>query len=162
MLAALLGVQRGLETHVLDRVADGPKPAAVAALGATYHSGPAGDVAREVNADVVIECTGVGPVLMDVMENNAANGIVCLTGVSHSARTLNVNAEQFNRQIVLDNDVVFGTVNAARRHWEQAVVALRQADAGWLAGLITRQVPLDGHTDALAAQPDDIKVVITF
>ena len=39
LLAALLGRQRGLEVHVLDRVTDGPKPALVAALGATYHSG---------------------------------------------------------------------------------------------------------------------------
>jgi glucose 1-dehydrogenase len=162
MMAALLGVQRGLETHVLDRVADGPKPAAVAALGATYHSGPAADAAREVNADIVIECTGVGPVLMDVMENNAAAAVVCLTGVSHSERTLDVNAERLNRQIVLENDVVFGTVNAARRHYRAAVEALAAADAQWLEGLITRRVPLDGFADALAAQPDDIKVVLTF
>jgi threonine dehydrogenase-like Zn-dependent dehydrogenase len=162
MLAALLGVQRGMETHVLDRVADGPKPAAVAALGATYHSGAAADVAKAVNADIVLECTGVGSVLMDVMENNAANGIVCLTGVSHSARTLDVNAEQLNRRLVLDNDVVFGSVNASRRHYEAAVQALLAADPEWLARLITRRVPLAGFAEALAAQPDDIKVVLTF
>src|ERR1700722_10034704 len=39
LLAALLGVQRGFEVHVLDRVTGGPKPGLVAALGATYHSG---------------------------------------------------------------------------------------------------------------------------
>ena len=39
LLAALLGRQRGLEVHVVDRVTDGPKPALVAALGATYHAG---------------------------------------------------------------------------------------------------------------------------
>src|SRR3954471_15117113 len=37
LLAALLGVQRGLEVHVLDRVRGGPKPDLVADLGATYH-----------------------------------------------------------------------------------------------------------------------------
>ena len=40
MLAALLGVQRGYQVHVFDRVAAGPKPGLVAALGATYHYGP--------------------------------------------------------------------------------------------------------------------------
>src|SRR5438045_580770 len=40
LLAALMGVQRGLEVHVLDRVAGGPKPALVRALGAAYHTGP--------------------------------------------------------------------------------------------------------------------------
>jgi threonine dehydrogenase-like Zn-dependent dehydrogenase len=162
MMAALLGVQRNLETHVLDRVADGPKPAAVAALGATYHSGPASEVAKRLNPDIVIECTGVGPVLLEVLEHNAANGIVCLAGVSHSARTVGVNAERLNTQMVLENDVVFGTVNAARRHYRAAVDALAAADHDWLEGLITRRLPLEGFADALAAQPDDIKVVLTF
>ncbi len=39
LLAALLGVQRGLDVHVLDRVESGSKPELVRALGATYHSG---------------------------------------------------------------------------------------------------------------------------
>ena len=39
LLAALLGVQRGLDVHVLDRVTEGAKPQLVADLGATYHSG---------------------------------------------------------------------------------------------------------------------------
>jgi D-arabinose 1-dehydrogenase-like Zn-dependent alcohol dehydrogenase len=41
LLAALIGVQRGLDVHVLDRVETGPKPELVRALGATYHSGTA-------------------------------------------------------------------------------------------------------------------------
>ena len=46
MLAALLGVQRGYQMHVFDRMADGPKPYLVAALGATYHHGPIRDIGR--------------------------------------------------------------------------------------------------------------------
>jgi hypothetical protein len=38
LLAALLAVQRGLETHVLDVVTEGPKPRLVRDLGATYHA----------------------------------------------------------------------------------------------------------------------------
>ena len=34
LLAALMGAQRGLEVHVLDRASEGPKPEAVRALGA--------------------------------------------------------------------------------------------------------------------------------
>ncbi len=55
MLAALLGVQRGYQVHVLDRVTDGPKPALVTALGATYHHDPS--VGRDLRPDVVLECT---------------------------------------------------------------------------------------------------------
>jgi threonine dehydrogenase-like Zn-dependent dehydrogenase len=63
LLAALIGTQLGLEVHVLDRVTEGAKPQLVHDLGATYHAGSAADV--DVSPDVVIECTGVGPVIVD-------------------------------------------------------------------------------------------------
>lgn len=69
LLAALLGVQRGLEVHVLDQVTDGLKPDLVAALGATYHHGSVADAA--VEADVVIECTGVGQLLVGASGSTA-------------------------------------------------------------------------------------------
>jgi glucose 1-dehydrogenase len=62
--------------------------------------------------------------------------------------------------MVLRNVVLFGTVNAGKRHWEQAAVALAAADTSWLSALITRRVPLDRWTEALDRQPDDIKVVV--
>ena len=37
LLAAMLGAQRGLEVHVLDRATEGPKPQLVADLGGHYH-----------------------------------------------------------------------------------------------------------------------------
>src|SRR6478672_6102851 len=46
-LVSVLGVQRGLEVHVLDRVTEGAKPQLVADLGATYHSGSVKDVGFE-------------------------------------------------------------------------------------------------------------------
>jgi hypothetical protein len=51
-------------------------------------------------------------------------------------------------------------VNAGRRHWEQAAVALAAADRGWLTAMITRRVPLTCWTEALDREPDDIKVVV--
>ena len=39
LLAALLGKQRGLDVHVLDRADSGPKPELVRSLGASYHTG---------------------------------------------------------------------------------------------------------------------------
>jgi threonine dehydrogenase-like Zn-dependent dehydrogenase len=60
LLAALVGKQRGLEVHVLDRAESGPKPEIVRALGAIYHMGKATDIGFE--PDIVVECTGVGQV----------------------------------------------------------------------------------------------------
>ncbi len=67
-----------------------------------------------------------------------------------------------NRNIVLQNSVKFGSVNADRYHYELAANALAQADPGWLADVITRQVPLDQWEDAYARRPDDIEAVLTF
>jgi D-arabinose 1-dehydrogenase-like Zn-dependent alcohol dehydrogenase len=58
--------------------------------------------------------------------------------------------------------VLFGSVNANRRHYELAAQALAQADRGWLADLITRREPLTRWADAYARQPDDIKTILTF
>jgi threonine dehydrogenase-like Zn-dependent dehydrogenase len=160
LLAALLGVQRGMEVHVLDQVTDGLKPDLVAALGATYHHGSVKDAA--VAADVAIECTGVGQLVFDVMETTATDGIVCLTGVSSGGRTLPVDAGLLNREMVLGNDVVFGSVNANRRHYEMGAKALTEADKGWLDRLITRKVPLDSWQEAYQRQPGDVKTVLSL
>jgi D-arabinose 1-dehydrogenase-like Zn-dependent alcohol dehydrogenase len=74
--------------------------------------------------------------------------------------TERVNPGLLNRNMVLRNSVLFGSVNANRHHYEMGAAALAQADPGWLADLITRQVPLRHWADAYARQPDDIKTVL--
>lgn len=160
LLAALLGRQRGLDVHVLDRVTDGPKPGLVADLGAVYHHGSVEEACRET--DVAIECTGVGQLVFDVMEHLAPNGIVCLAGVSSGGRSIGVDAGALNRELVLCNDVIVGSVNANRRHYQQAAEALARADRDWLARLVTRRVPPDRFQEALERGPDDVKVTIEF
>ena len=158
----LLGVRRGLDVHVLDRVTDGPKPGLVTDLGATYHHEPADEVARRLQPDVVIEATGAGQVVFDVLAHNAAYGVVCLTGVSAAGRHIRVDAGAVNRDLVLENDVVVGSVNANLRHYRQAADALAAADLAWLDRMITRRVPLSAAADAFATHEDDVKVVITL
>jgi threonine dehydrogenase-like Zn-dependent dehydrogenase len=82
LLAALLGVQAGLEVHVLDRVTSGPKPDLVTDLGATYHHSSVTDATAAIRPDVVIEATGVGSVVFDAVASTGPFGITCLTGVS--------------------------------------------------------------------------------
>lgn len=158
LLAALLAVQRGFEVHVLDVVDHGPKPQLVRDLGATYHRS---DVAAAgVRADVIVECTGVGQVVVDALGESAPNGLVCLTGLSTGRRRIDLDVGAVNRELVLENDVVVGSVSANRRHYERAVAALSAADPSWLGRLITRHVTLQRWPDAFAQQPADVKVVI--
>jgi glucose 1-dehydrogenase len=61
---------------------------------------------------------------------------------------------------VLENDVVFGTVNANLDHYATAAQLLAEADRDWLRRLITRRVPLRRFKEAFRGEPDDVKVVI--
>jgi threonine dehydrogenase-like Zn-dependent dehydrogenase len=158
LLAALLGVQRGLEVHVIDQVTSGLKPDLVAAIGATYHTGKVEDACAA--PDIIIECTGVPALVFDAMDHVAPGGVVCLTGVSSVGRTLTIDAGLINRDMVLQNECVVGSVNANRRHYEAAADALAKADSAWLQRLITRKVPIEQFASALKREPDDVKVVI--
>jgi glucose 1-dehydrogenase len=161
LLAALLSVQRGYRTYVLDLVTEGRKPDMVRRLGATYlHRGELVEAAAE--ADIVIECTGHIQMLLEAGPQHARSRIICLTGVSATGAETIVDPGLLNRNMVLQNSVIFGSVNANRDHYVMAVGALAQADPGWLADLITRQVPLDQWADAYARQPDDIKTILVF
>ena len=160
MLAALIGVQAGLDVHVLDRVTEGAKPQLVHDLGATYHSGAVSDLGFE--PDVVIECTGVGAVIVDSMRKVGAGGVVCLTGVGSGGPGSGLSPADVARELVLQNNVIVGSVNANRRHFYRAAEALAAADRAWLAQLISRRVPPADIADALQRDPDDIKVVVDF
>jgi glucose 1-dehydrogenase len=161
LLAALMGAQRGLDVHVLDRSTEGAKPEAVHALGARYHTGEITEVSEQVTPDIVVECTGVAELVAGAMRHTAPGAIVCLTGVAAS-RNLSVDVGALNNELVLENDVVFGSVNANRRHFDQAVQSLRDADPDWLGRLVTRSVPLERWQEALEKGDDDIKVVVDF
>ncbi|HVT42618.1 MAG TPA: glucose 1-dehydrogenase [Acidimicrobiales bacterium] len=158
LLAALIGVQRGLDVHVLDQVTTGLKPDLVRDLGATYHTGSIAEAFP--HADVIIECTGVAALVFDAMSNVGNGGVVCLTGVSSGGHTIEADEGLLNRNMVLENVAVVGSVNANRRHYEAAADALAKADRSWLERVVTRRVPLAQWEQALARQPDDVKVVI--
>jgi threonine dehydrogenase-like Zn-dependent dehydrogenase len=162
LLAALLGSQRGLDVHVLDLVTDGPKPQLVKDLGATYHHATIDEVTKKVHPEIVIEATGVSKLVLAAMSETASYGIACLTGVSSGGRTVSTDIGELNRDIVLENDAIFGSVNANLRHYQQGAEALAKAELGWLERLVTRRVPLERFHEAFTPQRDDVKVVITL
>lgn len=160
LLAALLAVHRGFEVHVVDLVESGPKPELVKSLGASYHTGAIEDACP--HADITLECTGVGELVTRSMINSGPNGIVCLTGVSEAGREAMTDVGSLNRDLVLENGVVIGSVNANRDHYETAARELGRADPSWLERLITKRVSLDSWGEAYAKSETDVKTVIVF
>jgi len=160
LLAALIGVQHELEVHVLDRVTSGHKPDLVKSLGATYHSTNVANVGFE--PDIIIECTGVGQVIAESIQNVGSSGIVCLTGVGRGGVASGAAIADVAAAVVLRNNVVVGSVNANKRHWYKAGEALARADRKWLGRLITRREKPENFQQALDRKPDDIKVIVQF
>ena len=160
LLAALIAVQQGADTHVLDRATSGPKPALVRQLGASYHTGTVTGLG--LSPDIVVECTGVVQLVRQALEAASPGGIVCLTGVGSAAAPDAWPAAALATDIVLKNIAAFGSVNANRRHYFRAAKVLAAADPAWLEQLITRRVRPGDVGQALQRTPEDIKVVMDF
>ena len=82
--------------------------------------------------------------------------------MSSGDHVIDFDLGRLNRSMVLENTVLFGTVNANREHYVAAAEALARADRAWLGRVISRRVPLDRWHEAFVRQPDDVKVVIEF
>jgi threonine dehydrogenase-like Zn-dependent dehydrogenase len=130
----------------------------VADLGAQYHNEPVVDL--QIEPDVVIECTGVGKVGRDAALLAAPGAIIALAGFSNSERLVEVQMDAMTKALVLGNKVAFGTVSAARRHYDQAAEALAKANPNWLTRLITRRLAPVDWPSALDKCEKDIKVII--
>jgi threonine dehydrogenase-like Zn-dependent dehydrogenase len=122
--------------------------------------GLAGDIGR---LDIVIEATGFSPLAFEAMDMVGPNGIVCLSGVSGGSRQQEISVDHLNLEMVLQNKLVFGTVNANRRHFELGVRHLAEIEARWpglLSRLITRKVPMEEFARALRREPEDVKTIV--
>jgi threonine dehydrogenase-like Zn-dependent dehydrogenase len=111
---------------------------------------------------VAIECTGVPAVIRDTLAHAAPDGIVCLTGLGGARGKAAFDIASLNDEMVLENRVVFGSVNANLRHYRAAADALAAADRAWLDALLTRKVPLERWREAYEKRPHDVKTVLVF
>src|SRR5437868_651229 len=106
LMAALMGVQRGLEVHVLDRNDTGPKPRLIRELGGKHHVKHPG-----IEFDIVIECTGAPNVIAQAVAGSSPGGIVCLTGLGGKQHVASFDIATLNQSLVLENRLVLGPVN---------------------------------------------------
>ena len=151
LLAALIGVQRGLDVHVIDQVTDGRQARPGRATSAPRTT-PARIERRLSRPDIVIECTGVASLVL--RRHGRTSGPAawsCLTGVSSGGHTIDV--DEGNAQPV-DGPRERGGRRLGQRQpppLRGAAAALAKADRSWLERLVSRKVPLEQWQEALDA-----------
>lgn len=160
LLAALLGMHRNLDVHVLDRVRTGRKPELVRELGAHYHCDDPATTISRLLPDIIIEASGAPAVAVSAMESMVVGGIMCLVGFTPFKEYMNVDMGSLCRLAVVSNKVVFGVVNANLRHYRTAASDLAKADVNWLEKIITRRLPLARALDAFSPADEEVKVII--
>src|SRR5262245_29609606 len=168
LLGAMVFQAQGIETHVFSREdEDGPRADLVRACGANYVSAsrtPLDRLSERIGKiDVVFEAVGVPEVAFGALATLAANGVLILSGAPAERGPVSADLSRWMRDMVLKNQVIFGTVNASRSNYEDAIRRLEQfmvlfPDA--VLSLLNR-VPIDQAPDVLA-HGRGIKDVVRF
>lgn len=170
MLGAMALAAADFDTYVYSReVAPNPKADLVESIGAHYVSAASDSIdqlrERVGNIDVVYEASGASMVSFEMMKVLGTNGIFVFTGVPGRKAPIEVDTDLIMRNLVLKNQVVFGTVNAGRETFEAAIDDLGLFMKRWPASvraLLTGRYPLDAYRDLLLGAPSGIKNVIAL
>jgi threonine dehydrogenase-like Zn-dependent dehydrogenase len=169
MLAALLLRQRGMEVTILDQRPQGsPKAQLAGAAGIQYvddHNTPVEKMSPPGGYHWIIEATGYSPLLFRAANLLSRNGVLVLTGVTSGHHTLTVDSDHVNSTLVLENQTIVGSVNAARHHYLAAAADLMDWADRWpglTQQLITAKYPLDQFAQAYQKSADGIKSVVVI
>jgi threonine dehydrogenase-like Zn-dependent dehydrogenase len=143
------------------------KSAVLESIGAKYLSAETHsleNLAEMVgNVDLVYEATGASRLAFDMMKHLGTNGIFIFTGVPGRKRPVEVDTDLMMRNLVLKNQVVFGTVNAGRNAFEASIRDIGVFSKRWpeaMKSMITGRFPMEDHRELLLGKSMGIKNVI--
>jgi len=170
LLGALALRVRGFETWVYSRDRrDSVKGRWVESVGARYLSSedaPVTALAEAVgNIDLLYEATGAAGISFQAMEALGVNGVFIFTGVPGRKAPIEIDADLIMRNLVLKNQLVFGTVNAGADAFAAAAADLATFHARWpeqLRALITGRYRPEGFEELLLGPSAGIKRVLSF
>ena len=168
LLGAMALVTAGFETCVYAREpVPNPKSALVEMIGAQYRSAQThslDELATEIgNIDLVYEATGASRLAFDMMRYLGTNGIFIFTGVPGRKGPVEIDTDLMMRNLVLKNQVIFGTVNAGRDTFETAIRDLQTFSSAWpepVKSLITGRFAMTDYRELLLEKSTGIKNVI--
>lgn len=171
LLAAMVLRLRGAKVLGMDVVdPESLRPKILEGLGGKYIQG-SGKNMRDLEKthgqmDFIIEAAGIPKLDFELIDFLGINGIYVLTGVPGDEHALNVDAGRLMKQLVLKNQIMFGSVNAGKAHFEQAVKDLEEARVKWpgiIEKMITSKTKYTEFDEVLThRKADEIKAVIEW
>jgi threonine dehydrogenase-like Zn-dependent dehydrogenase len=171
LLAAMVLQLRGGEVYGLDVVdAASARPTWLSGIGGHYVDGrqvPADQVEKKIGAmDLILDATGIPALEFNILDALALNGAYVLTGIPGGDHPLQIPGAALVRQLVLENQIMLGSVNAARGHFQMGSSDLEQAHLRWgahLDRLITERYTPDQFTGSVDQhEADSIKQVVEW
>ena len=168
LLGAMALVNNDFDTYVYSREsAPNLKSQLLESIGANYISSETITpemLPRQIgNIDLVYEATGASSLSFEMMKYLGTNGIFIFTGVPGRKGPIEVDTDLMMRNLVLKNQVVFGTVNAGRDAFENSIRDLGTFNQRWpdaVRSLITGRFPMEAYSDLLLGRSGGIKNVI--
>jgi threonine dehydrogenase-like Zn-dependent dehydrogenase len=171
LLGAMMLVARNMDVFVYSlEPADGPRARLVRSFGGEYVSArdtPLSDLSSRYGTfDVMFEAVGTARVAFSALDALAPNGVFVFSGVPGAPRKIEIDLDDIMRNIVLHNQMLFGTVNASRAAFEASVRQLEQfmtlfPDA--VRALITDRARLEDAPALLRSKGGDgIKQVVAM
>lgn len=170
LLGAMALMAAGCDTYVYT-LAPAPNPSSdiVEAIGGKYYS--AGKIPEETkkalfgHIHLIYEATGVSRLAFEAWKLLGPNSVFIFTGVPSLKGPFEVDADLLMRNIVLKNQVVFGTVNASPENFDEAIKDIGIFHQRWpqaLRALITSRSAPEEAPKLLLGNIGGIKNVITF
>jgi len=171
MLLAFALRLRGAEVWGLNRSGpDDPAARLLAEIGGHHLNSRELDVydldQRPGPFDLIFEATGAAQLEFDLIDALGVNGVYVVTGVPPADREVTLKGGELMQQLVLNNQVIVGTVNASKAHNEQALrdlQACRERFGDAIDRVITHVVPYSAFQKAISERaPGEIKTVLDF
>jgi threonine dehydrogenase-like Zn-dependent dehydrogenase len=172
LLSSMVLRLHGAEVYGLDIVDEATsRPQWLEKIGGHYLDGrkiPADKIVSATGGfmELIVDCAGVPRLIFDLLTVLAPSGIYSLAGIPHSTHPLQIQAAELLSRMVLSNQVMLGSVNAARDHFQMAVDDLLHARLQWgdhIDKLITHQYGVEEFQTAFTTHPaDEIKAIVQW
>jgi threonine dehydrogenase-like Zn-dependent dehydrogenase len=128
-----------------------PENELVEQCGARYVTAHDNDLSELGKFDFVVEAAGNAQLMARTLGLLRRSGVACLLGIDPGKQTVELDGRVLGMDTVLENRVLFGSVNARRQDWVAAVDDLDRARKCWpeaLQQFVTLRVPLDRFAEA--------------